>query len=126
MTLGAATAGTGLTVAVTSNLEHITFTLSGSNYTETWTCDPAQLQVSWDALGRPAEDYLEPERYGACHSIVEHSSTGEPNNLFNLQATATWTFTYSINGSAAIPIPGTVTKTSDHPIDAVEILVIED
>ena len=118
-----ATDGASLQVSVTSQLNDMTFQLSGSDYTEQWTCDATQIHVSGDGL--TGEQYLQPDDYNACHTYVRHSSTGEPNDTFTLTATATWTFTYTINGSAPFPIPGTVTRTNTYPVDAVEILVIE-
>ena len=118
-----ATDGATLQVSVTSQLQDMAFSLSGSDYTEQWTCNPTQVQVSGDGLS--GEQYLRPTDYDACHIYVRHSSTGEPNDTFTLTATATWTFTYTINGSAPFPIPGTVTRTNNYPVDAVEILVVE-
>ena len=115
--------GNTLRVSVTSHLQSISFELAGSDYSNQWTCDPSRVQVSGEGLS--GEQYLQPDDFGACHTIVEHSSTGEPNNTFTLTATATWTFTYTINGSAPLPIPGTVVRTNTYPVDAVEILIIE-
>jgi len=121
-----ASAGTGITVSVTSQLQRIDLRLTGSDYTESWSCDEDQVQVSWEALGLSADDWMEPERFNACHVVVERSSTGEPGNLFNLRASAVWTFTFTVNGAGPFAIPGSVVKTADFPVDAIEYLVIED
>ncbi len=116
--------GNAIRIEVTSHLQDMTFTLTGSDYSEQWTCDPTQVQVSGASLR--GEQYLQPERYNACHMYIRRSSTGEPNNTFTLTATATWTFSYTLNGSPPFPIPGTVVRTNSYPVDAVEILVVND
>ena len=75
-----ATAGNGVQVSVTSQLQDMTFTLTGSDYTEQWTCDPTQVQVSGDGLS--LDQYRQPNNYNACHTYIRHSSTGERNNTF--------------------------------------------